>query len=242
MNKLIGLFSFSKKEDQFLEALDLLSTRLKKNNINSNIIKNKIVLDMGCGSGRYSYALKKLGAKKVIAIDKNININNKIKGVEFKQGDILKLTFKNNSFDFIFCNGKLSHTKNWRGGIKEAYRVLKPKGCFWLSLFGKGKIWDYANKVSKKLDKEDAENFKKYLLFRDWGSEKISFLIDSFFSNDRVYFTKEQIKSELLKQGFKNIKFLNRGSEKDLNEKIYKNPKLKKIYGEGEIRLLATKS
>ena len=232
----------SKKIYQFSEAFELLLTRLNKNNININLIKNKIVLDMGCGNGRYSYALKNFGAKKVFAIDGDIKDNIKMKTVEYQNGSILKLPYKNGSFDFVFCNGKLSHTKNWKTGIKEAYRVLKKNGVFWLSVYGKGKIWKYADKISKKLNEKDRENFQKYLVYRDWEPGKIYFLVDSFFSKDRVYFTKKQIKNELLKQGFTNIKFLERGIKKDLNEKIFRNPKLKKIYGEGEIRLIATKS
>jgi len=231
----------SKKNDQFLEAFQLLSTRLSKNNINLNLIKNKIVLDMGCGNGRYCYALKRIGARKIFAIDNNTKNNIKLEGVKYSDGSILNLPYKDNFFDFVFCNGRLSHTKNWKRGVKEAYRVLKPSGFFWLSLYGKGKIWDYVNKLSKKLTKKDAEYFKKYLIYRDWEAEKISFLIDSFFSKDRIYFTKDQIKSELAKNGFKNIKFLERGANKDMNEKIFNNPGLKKIYGEGEIRIIAQK-
>lgn len=241
MNNLSGTINPSFK-GQYLEALNLLLTRLKRNNISFRIIKNKTVLDMGCGSGRYSYALKKIGAKKVIGVDKSIKKNINLNGLEFKETSILKLPFKDNLFDFVFCNGKLSHTKNWKIGIKEAYRVLKKNGVFWLSVYGKGKIWEYADKISKKLNKKDKENFKKYLIHRDWDTGKINFLIDSFFSKDRIYFTKKQIKDGLTKQGFINIKFLERGVDKDINEKLFKNPELKQIYGEGEIRLVATKA
>ena len=35
----------------YVEAYHLLKTRLKKNKINLNIIKNKNVIDIGCGKG-----------------------------------------------------------------------------------------------------------------------------------------------------------------------------------------------
>ena len=37
------------------------------------------------------------------------------------------------------------------------------------------------------------------------------------------------------------IKLLKRGLKTDLNEKIFVNPNLKSIYGQGEIRLIAKK-
>ena len=51
------------------EAIELLKIRWKRNGLSWNLIKDKTVLDMGCGSGRYSIALKVLGAKKVTGID-----------------------------------------------------------------------------------------------------------------------------------------------------------------------------
>jgi len=45
-------------KEMIKEAYKLLKTRLKRNEIPLKILKNKKVLDMGCGSGRYSIALK----------------------------------------------------------------------------------------------------------------------------------------------------------------------------------------
>ena len=141
---------------------------------------------------------------------------------------------------FIFCNGSISHNKKWRSAIREYKRVLKKDGWLWLSLFGKGKHWEYCDKIRKKLSTKDIENFKKALMLRDWEPNKIFFLIDIFFI-DRVYFTKSNIKKFLKKLGFVEIVFLERGYHTDLNEKIFKNSNLRKIYGEGEIRLISKK-
>ena len=50
---------------QFDEAYKILKKRISINKIDINIIKNKFVLNLCDPSGRYSYALKKLGAKEV---------------------------------------------------------------------------------------------------------------------------------------------------------------------------------
>ncbi len=109
-----------------------------------------------------------------------------------------------------------------------------------MSLFGRGNHWKSCDKVRKKLRGLKPDYFEEALLLRDWKPNKIFFLIDLFFI-DRVYFTKKIINDHLKKINFKKIIYLKRGVKKDLNEKIFQNPKLRKIYGEGEIRLIAQK-
>ena len=53
--------------EYFDKTNDSLNTRFKLNEIDH--FQNKSVLDAGCGSGRYSQALKSLGAATVTGID-----------------------------------------------------------------------------------------------------------------------------------------------------------------------------
>ncbi len=239
-DKDISFISIEKKfgTKEIIEAIHLLRTRLKKNNINSNIIKNKNVIDIGCGSGRYSEALDKLGAKSVTCFDNGRRPKQLNKKFKFISGSILNINI-DRKFDLIFCNGRLSHIKEWKKGLRQISKLKNKDGWVWLSLFGKGPNWKYADRLRHKLSSTDRSNFEKALLLRDWEPNKIFFLIDLFFTKQRIYFTKKIIKSELLKIGFKKILFLKRGVKNDLNEKIFHDPSLKKIYGEGEIRLLA---
>lgn len=102
-------------------------------------IKNKIVLDIGCGYGSSSIALSKY-AKQVIAIDltkpailgakKNLKYN-KITNVRVLQKDAEKMKFKKNSFDFIFSWGVIHHSFDPKKIFKNIFKFLKPKGsCF----------------------------------------------------------------------------------------------------------------
>lgn len=222
----------------YAEAYHLLKTRFKKNKINLNIIKNKNVIDIGCGEGRYSKALYKIGAKSVTCVENGSRPKNLDRKFKFISNSIFKIQSEK-KYDFVFCNGRLSHIKNWKKALKQISKLKKKDGWLWLNLFGKGPNWKFVDKLRAKLNYKDAKNFENALLVRDWEPNKIFFLIDLFFSSQRIYFTKKKIKLALIKLGFKKIIFLKRGVSQDLNEKIFKKPALKKIYGEGEIRLIA---
>lgn len=184
--------NFSKKQN--VEALKSLKKRFSKNKISFNLIKNKVVLDVGAGSGNYTYALSKIGAKIVYSIEESKTKNNiSNKKIKFIKDSLHKLPFNDNTFDFVFCNGCLSHSKNWKKDILEYKRVLKKNGYIWINVFSYGKHWLYADKVKKKLKSTNVNNFIQSLLLRNWSPSKIYFLVDLFFT-DRVYFTKKKIK------------------------------------------------
>jgi len=96
-------------------------------------VKNKKVLDLGCGTGRHTKILKKRGAK-VWGIDlspKMLEIaKSEIKGVDFKVGSVYKLPYKSNFFDIVVCGLATSYFKNLDKAFKEIYRVLKNNGIF----------------------------------------------------------------------------------------------------------------
>ena len=77
---------------------------------NKNFFKNKNIIDVGCGGGRYSNALRLLKAKSVVGVDySNDGIftakkNYKYKNISFKKGNVLNLKFKKNTFDIVFIN------------------------------------------------------------------------------------------------------------------------------------------
>jgi len=100
-------------------------------------VKGKIVLDLGCGNGKYSIILAKRGAN-VIAIDKSKhqieiakkrNSHHKIKYSVVDGANLSEI--KNESIDVIFMNFIIPDIEGKRKLIKifsETMRVLKPNG------------------------------------------------------------------------------------------------------------------
>ena len=96
-------------------------------------------LEIGCGIGKTTHFLSdKYNKLKITAIDydkKQIDIakkNKKSNKIEFKHGDATSLTSKNNSFDYVIETNVLHHIKNYEDAIKEARRVLRKNGHFYL--------------------------------------------------------------------------------------------------------------
>jgi len=232
------------KENKFEEAFRILKTRFERNNLDINLLKDKIVLDLGCGSGRYTYALKKLGAKEVTGVDLDISFaeeNIKVEGIKFMRGSVDKIPQESDSFDFVFCNGVLHHTDNLiKEGIKEISRVLKKEGHSWIYVYGSGsKFWGYCDDIRDRLKGFPIEEFDRILnfYFPD-GRGKI--LLDIFYS-PRIYYSREEYKEIFKENNLEVIKIIERGADHDFPELIYKNPELKDYYGDGELKFIVKK-
>jgi|MDSY01.1.fsa_nt_gb ubiquinone/menaquinone biosynthesis C-methylase UbiE/uncharacterized protein YbaR (Trm112 family) len=96
-------------------------------------LKDKWVLDVGCGSGRFAEIALKAGAY-VVALDyssavdacwDNLKDHSRLTVV---QGDIYCLPFEASYFDFVYSLGVLQHTPDVEAAFKSLPRVLKKNG------------------------------------------------------------------------------------------------------------------
>lgn len=111
-----------------------------KTGMDTGCLTDKVVLDAGCGSGRYSRIAGGSEAT-VIGVDLSTAVeaaaaNTKhLPNVHIIQSDIFRLPFKPQSFDFIYSIGVLHHTPN----AKEALSRLIP----FLANSGEIAVWLY---------------------------------------------------------------------------------------------------
>ncbi len=93
-------------------------------------LKNKYVLEVGCGDGRIS-SLLSTQSHSLIAVDpdekKIKQAKTDISGVDFRTGSGEKLNFPDSIFDIVIFTLSLHH-QNSRKAIGEANRVLKNSG------------------------------------------------------------------------------------------------------------------
>jgi ubiquinone/menaquinone biosynthesis C-methylase UbiE len=92
--------------------------------------KGNTLLDIGCGTGYFSYYFHSLGLR-VTGIDssqKMLNVaKNKGENIEFVQSDAHKLNYQDNSFDITTMITSLEFCQKPEDVIREAYRVTKEK-------------------------------------------------------------------------------------------------------------------
>jgi len=93
-------------------------------------LKNKNILEIGCGDGRITQLLAK-EASKVVAIDPDAKgldkARNQTPSVDFRVGRGEQLEIKNDSFDVVLFTHSLHHQDSARA-LQEAHRVLKESG------------------------------------------------------------------------------------------------------------------
>jgi SAM-dependent methyltransferase len=144
-----------------------------------NELKNKWVLDVGCGSGRFTEIALQTGAN-VVALDYSsavdacyLNLSKRYPNLTVIQADIYHLPLQKFFFDFVYCLGVIQHTPDVKlsfisltNHIKEGGRIsvdVYPKlwrNYFWI------KYWlrPFTKDVPPKNLLNIVENLVKYLL------------------------------------------------------------------------------
>jgi len=96
-------------------------------------LAGKMVLDAGCGAGRYMDLAARAGAQ-VVGVDLSLAVEvarenlGHSSNCHFVQADLLHLPFPPQTFDFIYSIGVLHHTPNTRESFARLVPVLKPGG------------------------------------------------------------------------------------------------------------------
>ncbi len=103
------------------------------------------VLEVGCGRGAGAcLILEKFRPALLHALDLDRRMIRQALGyltpeqlgrISLYVGDVYRLPYRDASLDGVFGFGVLHHLPDWRGGLKEIARVLKPGGYYFLEEF-----------------------------------------------------------------------------------------------------------
>lgn len=109
-------------------------------------LSGKLVLDVGCGMGRFADIASRWGARVVgvnlsTATDSAARNLADRESVTIFQADLFALPFDLASFDYIYSLGVLHHTPNCEQAFKQLPKFLKPGGTVALWLYSGYNKW-----------------------------------------------------------------------------------------------------
>lgn len=123
---------YSRKRAQYNETEQVVLDALNRVGV-----RNKRILDIGCGDGRYVRLMKELGAAQLTGVDVNERMielarekSTNDSDITFLVADGTSLPMKNKSVDLVFSNFVIHYFPSAKEIFTEINRVLKDKGVF----------------------------------------------------------------------------------------------------------------
>lgn len=115
---------------------------LHSTNVGPSDLKGKLVLDVGCGAGRFAEIALSLGAR-LVALDYSTAVDacwanlGDNPALDVVQGDIYNLPFALEAFDFVYCLGVLQHTPDVERAFTSLPRMVKSGGTLAADVYPK---------------------------------------------------------------------------------------------------------
>ena len=114
---------------------------LRDSQISEESLRGKLILDAGCGMGRYTRIAGKIGGE-IVGVDLSQSVFKAYQMTQDNpcahiiQGDILRLPFKKKQFDIIYSMGVLHHTPDAKQSFLNLIKYLKERGLISIWLYG----------------------------------------------------------------------------------------------------------
>lgn len=244
--------SFALYDQKMGKFVDFFRQRFKANNLDpKKIFSGKRCLDAGCGNGRGTLFMLENGAAHVTAADispTNIeSVERNCKAFGFQSFDtrlvsLEHLPFKDEEFDFVWCNGVVMHTANPDASLFEVSRVLRVGGQAWIYVYGAGGVYWYLVEAFREILKNvSAERTLAILQLMRLPVRYIGEYMDDWKVPYLRAYTADEFSNRLADFGFSIPVPLRRGVEFDTSERNTLYPQDASWLGEGDLRYLATK-
>src|SRR5271155_1891492 len=142
----------------------------RKTGLKPQDVKGKLVLDVGCGTGRFAEVVTRWGAR-VVGVDLSAAAEVAAKNLpdrEFVafQADVFSLPFAPESFDVIYSIGVLHHTPDCEAAVKTLDKYLKPGGLLVVWLYSGYNKWyrfsDFWRRYTHKMKPETLHGILKF--------------------------------------------------------------------------------
>lgn len=176
------------------------------------LLKEKRVLEIGCGLGSHAQLLAETGCQ-LTAIDlthkaieltrRRLEIKNLI--VDLQVMDAEAIEFPDEEFDFVWSWGVIHHSSRPERIVKEVYRVLKPGGKFRLMVY---------HLASLTALYSIGRGFLTGKFFKGMSMEEVlNFYSDGYIAR---FYTKDQLTKLLRDYGFAKVELYILGQKSEL--------------------------
>jgi ubiquinone/menaquinone biosynthesis C-methylase UbiE len=241
-------------DEYFRGSADVVRGRLEANGVwPEELFAGKVVLDAGCGAGKFTQAIASFGARKVIGID--IGVGNiafaraqaeKVahgKALSYSVSSILDIPLQAASVDFVWCNSVAHLTGNQAQALREIGRVLKPGGQLFYYVNGRFGLFEILQKMLVRVMQGVPTPFVQHFLqCLGVGAGRISWVVACIFA-PYEFLPQSEVEEMLRAAGFADLRLLKRGIDIDYSEKIARGePYADLKYGEGQLRYLARRA
>jgi SAM-dependent methyltransferase len=154
-----------------------------------------------------------------------------------------KLPFKDESFDFVWCNGVIMHTHNPDACLRELARVLKIGGRAWIYVYGSGGAYWYAVRRYRALLADiPAEACIAALRIMGYANRYVAEYLDDWKVPYLRTYTDADFGARLADFGFERTRPLPYGVVYDTSHRRTLFPQDTVWLGEGDLRYLVTKT
>jgi len=156
-----GSFSFEWNRHRKTQ-LDSATTReseetfREKTGLSPEDVAGRLVLDVGCGMGRFADVVSRWGGR-VVGIDLSLaveaaqaNLGGR-ENVRILQADLFRLPFRPGTFDIMYTLGVLHHTPDCEKAFRQVVPFVRPGGrvCVWV--YGKMGPWEHFARLYRRV-------------------------------------------------------------------------------------------
>ena len=241
-------------EVYFDESHRFVVERMAANGIDAEeLFRGKTVLDAGCGSGKFSAAIARLGAKQVIGIDigekgiafateqaKKVDYGTRM---SFRHGSVHDIPLEDSAVDMVWSNGVIHLTADYDGCVAEFARVTRPGGTLFLYVNGRFGLYELLFETLRRASIGiPAPLFQHFLFSLGINSGRVYWMMCAFYGPYQ-WRAKKEVEALMRANGFADLRQLTRGIGIDQIELVSQGvPYARTKYGEAQLKYLAARA